>query len=69
MAGMAWFSASEAAGWNRPASWARHRAPASAAMKTSAGLLAPSAFMRAISSSGLPSMRLTSMPVFCANRS
>ena len=37
--------------------------PASTVRKMSAGLLAPSAFIRAISSSGVPSMRFTWMPV------
>ena len=60
---MAAFSFSDEIGCSRPAFWARHSAPASAVMKTSAGLSAPSACMRAISWSALPSMRLMRMPV------
>ena len=56
-------STSEWTGCSRPSLSASQMRPASTVRKMSAGLLAPSACIRAISSSGVPSMRLTWMPV------
>jgi hypothetical protein len=47
----------------RPRLAARARRTVSTVRNTSAGLLAPSACIRAISSSALPSIRLIVMPV------
>ena len=54
---------SDEKGCSRPSSTARETLPTSTVMNTSAGLLAPSAFIRSINSASLPSIRFTLMPV------
>ena len=56
-------STAESTGWKIPLSFARTRREVSTVIKTSTGLFAPSASIRAISSSAFASMRFTVMPV------
>ena len=56
------FSTSECTGCSSPSLSASQMRPASTVRKMSAGLFAPSACIRAIISSGVPSIRFTVIP-------
>ena len=60
-------STGDLTGAKSPSSCAWARREASTVMSTSAGLLLPSFLMRSSSSSSLPSIRFTLMPVLCVN--